>query len=177
MDAAMMNIDALGNVGELVRAGAVVLSLLYLARQVRHNANIAKAESQRALLSTSFFFQPMATDPDLAEIFRGGLNRYESLDSGAQARFNCLMHPFVNHIESAYQMHEWGLLDFEAYERWMAGLAAVTNMPGCAQWWGRVKVMFLPAFVDAIEKKRDEIGGAYRLIDAWHFYEEAALKA
>ncbi len=173
----MMNLDAIGNLGELVRAGAVVLSLLYLARQVQHNSSIAKAESQRALLNTSFFFGPMAENPDLAEIFRLGLNHYESLDRDSQARFNSLMHPFVNHIESAYQMHEWGLLDFDAYERWMVGLAAVTNAPGSAIWWARVNTMFLPAFVAAIESKRKEIGTTYRLTDVWHFYEEAPLQA
>ncbi len=41
-----MNWEAIGAVGEIVGALAVVLSLIYLAIQVRQNSNMARAESR-----------------------------------------------------------------------------------------------------------------------------------
>ena len=38
-----MNWDAIGAVGEVIGAMAVVISIIYLAVQIRHGANINKA--------------------------------------------------------------------------------------------------------------------------------------
>jgi hypothetical protein len=45
----MINLDPLGNIGEFLGATAVVISLLYLARQVSQNTDYIRASNYRAL--------------------------------------------------------------------------------------------------------------------------------
>jgi hypothetical protein len=47
---AIMNWDAIGAIGEVVGAFAVVATLFYLTSQIRQNTNALKAESRRAVL-------------------------------------------------------------------------------------------------------------------------------
>ena len=56
-----MDLEALGNVGEIIGAVAVIFSILYLARQISRSTALVRAENQRELLNTAHLFHPLAT--------------------------------------------------------------------------------------------------------------------
>ena len=95
-----MDLEALGNLGEIIGAVAVIFSILYLARQISQSTALARAENQRELLNTAHIWHPLATTPGLTADLRGGINRYSELDPDAQARFHHFMHPLLNHVEA-----------------------------------------------------------------------------
>lgn len=65
-----MSWDAIGAIAELVGATAVVLTLLYLARETAKNSKSVDATSSRAIaLHTSAFNAEIARDPVLTGIF------------------------------------------------------------------------------------------------------------
>lgn len=66
-----MNRDALGAVGEIVGALAVILTLLYVARQI-HQANIHAQAQARYLFKQSYgdLNTAISNNRDVASIFR-----------------------------------------------------------------------------------------------------------
>ena len=65
-----MNWDAIGAIAELVGATAVVLTLVYLARETAKNSKAIDATSSRSVvLHTSAFNAEIARDPELTKIF------------------------------------------------------------------------------------------------------------
>ena len=165
-----------GALGELFGGLAVVLSVLYLAHQVRESRMQATAEGQRDLLSTAHLHIPVATTAGATSDWRKGLNLYESLDPDTQARFHHLIHPHINHVEAVFHMYRNGLMDEHTYERWMAGIVAIISTEGGGAWWAHVRSTFGPSYVSEIERIRDNPGGSYKLTDFWHFYNEDSLR-
>ena len=165
-----MNWEAIGAVGETVGGIVVIVSILYLARQIRENSRIAKAESQRALLDSTHIWSQLVTTPGLASEFKQALHSYDNLDSDVQARFNFFMWSLANHVESAYRMHRQGLLENDSYLGWMNGLASVIREPGASVWWRDVKHMFGEEFTDAMQTFLDVEDGP-KVSSFWKFLE------
>ena len=66
-----MNWDALGAIGEIVGAVAVVASLIYLATQMRQNNTLARAANYEAIGSRfSELWMEMALNPEWSEMSR-----------------------------------------------------------------------------------------------------------
>ncbi len=171
-----MNWEMFGAISEAVGGLAVIVSILYLARQVKEGRLLAFAESQRAIMSASAaLWAPFNHSPISTVDVRNGLNRYEELDPDSQARFTHLIWPLVNHAEMVHMMHEKGLMDGPSYERWMAGIVGVITTDGGAQWWERMRSMIGPEFVAALEHMRDTSGQIYKVTDTWHFYNSDSL--
>jgi len=57
-----MNWDAIGAVGEVVGALAVVVSLIYLAGQIRHNNHLAQNNSLQSVLASEMNFASIIMD-------------------------------------------------------------------------------------------------------------------
>lgn len=163
-----MNWDAIGAVGESIGGIVVIVSILYLARQIQENSRIAKAESQRALLDSTHIWSQLVTTPGLASDFKLALHDYSGIDSDAQARFNFFMWSLTNHVESAYRMHRQGLLEEDSYLGWMNGLASVIREPGASVWWSDVKLMFGSEFTDAMQTFVDVENGP-KVSSFWKF--------
>ena len=57
-----MNWDAIGAIGEIIGALAVVVSLIYLAGQIRHNNQLARSNSLESVLQSEMNFGSIAID-------------------------------------------------------------------------------------------------------------------
>lgn len=106
-----MNWEALGAVGELVAAGGVIASLIFLAIQVRISAK-ATAENNRLLSATMYrnsdeyitrWSENLIRDPELNDIWERGLKDGE-LDHVERARFYMLARNYFGvHAVSYYE--------------------------------------------------------------------------
>ena len=130
-----MTWEALGAVGEVIGAVAIIASLMYLATQIRTSSKIAKAQSQRELLNTYSFFSPTANDPELSEIVRKGLSDFESLSANEKVRFDSWLHPLINQIEAVFRMYRQDLIEEVSYEGYKGALLSLIVCKGGRQWW------------------------------------------
>ena len=88
-----VNWEAISAIGQLVGALAVVISLIYLAREVRSNARETRRAAMRSTLDSLTRLAHHVTDnADLAELRNRGFNDFESLNAVDRARFNSYMH-------------------------------------------------------------------------------------
>ena len=127
-----MNWNALSAVAELLGAAAVVISLLYLAAQIRQNTRQVRFAAQQATIhELGNALRTQAQDRDWAELLSRGLNDLDGLDPIEKTQF--LSH--IGHIfrlyESAYLHHVEGSLDprfWGGLERAMADILAYPGM-------------------------------------------------
>lgn len=117
-----MNWEALGAVAELLGAVAVVVSLLYVATQVRENTRQARRDASRDLArQISDVSLAVAANPELGELLvRGGADLMQ-LSTGDQARYRGLMNSIFRSMEQQYLLRREGALDDESW-------AAVENI-------------------------------------------------
>ncbi|MGD8698635.1 MAG: hypothetical protein PVJ43_05055 [Gemmatimonadales bacterium] len=89
-----MDWTAVGAVGELLGAVAVVATLLYLARQVRQSNRIARAEAYRAtMLKAADMMEDWCQDPEwLAQFVRMRFQGVKREDMNAVERAKAGIH-------------------------------------------------------------------------------------
>jgi hypothetical protein len=149
-----VTIQELGSVGELVAAIATVLTLGYLAVQIRGNTRAMAAESQRSsLTSATDAVIALAANRGLAEVFNNGLRDLESLDAVDSTRFTMIVSHLVAQSQLTYSESNLGI-DSTYLATTATGLKFLLA-PGGRQWWQKNNQNFLPEFVSWLN---EEIG-------------------
>ena len=115
-----MNWEAISALGQIVGAIAVVISLTYLAREIRSNARSARLASVGTLIQ---WLGQITSHPHLAEVCDRGLQDYESLQGGDVRAFNALMLQLFHMIAEMYHERLEGT--------WMTACGVRSNCP-CA---------------------------------------------
>jgi hypothetical protein len=87
-----VNWEAISAIGQIVGASAVVISLIYLAKEIRSNARSARVASERSLVQMLIrLTQQLAEHPHLTELWYRGLHDFESLEGAERIRFSALI--------------------------------------------------------------------------------------
>jgi hypothetical protein len=125
-----MNWDAIGAIAELIGAGAVVLTLLYLSIQLRQNTEAVRHSAERIILEDAItWMYKLAENPELTGIYLKGI-RGEELDSNDKLRFRMLIGALFNHWNHAYGAGAFDIVD-------NSSIAGVLSQPGGADYWKR----------------------------------------
>ena len=149
-----MNWEAIGAVGEAVGAAGVIISLLYLAVQIRGDARAKRAATiheqsegfRHVLLS-------LADNPGLADLYLRGVNDFSSLNDAELPRFSSLLvlacrvweDQFFQWAEGHYDQKVWRGID--------ASIADLCSMPGLQSWWKTRSHWYSEQFQMLIERK------------------------
>ena len=103
-----MNWDAIGAIGEIIGALAVVITLFYLARQVKHSTRMARAEMTKDLyLASRTAIMDVAASDRLAEIWAD----IRPFEDEAAARRHTFYQSFFRLYELQFNLANQGLLD------------------------------------------------------------------
>ena len=109
-----MNWDAIGAIGEILGAVAVVATLFYLSYQIRQSTRSARASSRQILIDTFYDHSwKMGSDAELNTIIRAGLSDFDALSDEDKFRFNNLIARFEGNLYNGILLYEDGLLDEE----------------------------------------------------------------
>ena len=163
-----MNWDAIVAIVEIVGLLAVVVSLIYLAIQVRQNSQLINqntfvARSAMVHETSVFyarFFELIAENSELASIFHRGTNS-EELNPVELERFEALLEVYFTSLEDMDHQFKSDLYfdedDDEDLIQFMA--PAYRDMLICkhgSDWWDRAaKIRCTPSFYEKIQKIRE----------------------
>ena len=76
-----MNWEAISAIGQIVGAIGVVVSLIYVATEVRNSARATQLASRRSISEIfTLLSRQLAEHPDLRELYYRGLHDFESLE-------------------------------------------------------------------------------------------------
>ena len=106
-----MNWDAIGSIGEIVGALGVILTLGYLAIQIRQNTESVQAASELGLSNRSAeWMSMMALNPELTTIHDKAAEDPNSLTPEEKSRFMWLVAELFMIYEGHYQLYLRGHL-------------------------------------------------------------------
>jgi len=145
-----MNWDALGAIGEIVGAAAVVLTLGYLAIQIRQNSKSSRQQSYHAVVTRrADFFNHMVGSDDVAAIVIAGC-RGDAMDEIRAQRFTSSMPNYVSHVQDVYLQRKSGIVEEDVWLAERQYLAALVGFRGFASWWSAATQYFLPEFISEV---------------------------
>jgi hypothetical protein len=131
-----LNLDTLANLGEFISAVAVVLSLAYLAFQVRQNTQSLRTENYaRALDRVAALQARLSADPELALIISRGVLDTSSLSAQQRIQFTWAFYEMFGAFEFMHDQAQAGALPAHVWERWSATLSWWISLPGVQSWW------------------------------------------
>ena len=151
-----MNWEAISSIGDIIGAIGVVISLIYLAMQIRQNTKAMKAQSAReAVAAMRDFNKSMVEDPEIARIFRVGAESINSLNEEERGRFGHILFNFFKTAEELHYQYLQGTLDPEIWFSWKQIVALYSTSPGFGEYWSMRSNFFTPAFRSEHDSWRD----------------------
>jgi len=142
-----MNWDAISAVSQMVGSIAVVVSVLYLAVQLRSSTRVARvAAMDAAAAALRDVTKPFMENAELARIWRTGLENLETLSPDEQARFFHAAHQFLKALETIHYHYVYGLLDPQLWAGWRDLLHHYVACPGIRFYLTRRNAVFSERF-------------------------------
>lgn len=152
-----MNWDAIAAVGEIVGALAVLLTLAYLARQVKQaNRQNLLTSFQHTYDSINQFLQSTLASADVAEIVVRGRRSYEALTPAERLRFDHFHLIVLNIVEShLFQVERTADALEKEYRSWAREnmkvvVQAYYAFPGTRTLWSHMAPFFEPNVRDFV---------------------------
>ena len=148
-----MNWEAIGAVGETVGALGVILSVLYLAIQIRKDGHARIADTGHSIAARAGAVQQILSENrQLAAAFPKGMRGdVDGLDEADRTQFEAFLSVVTRSYEDGFYQHRKGLVDEELWLAWARSLSDVARAPGYAAWWQTRKRWFgedFQTFVD-----------------------------
>ena len=145
-----MNWEAIGAVGEIVGAIAVVVTLVYLAAQIRQNSRAMKGASTHGITET--IQSELRWSFDYGEVFLKMLNAPASLTELEAFKLGEWLTAAMMARQNEFIQYRQNLVDEDVWTSSRGIIKSIMSMPWCKIWWENFdKVTFVPEFIDLVE--------------------------
>lgn len=142
-----MEWNAIGAIGDFVGGVGVILTLGYLAVQIRQNTRAQRYDSHLKSRTMIAEFQKLQADPGTAGIWLRGMNDPQELTAEELWCFKNLLYLFMNPIEGrviapdASQVEVGAAIDF------------IADSDGFRHWWKDARYVYDKAFRDLVDER------------------------
>jgi len=151
-----MNWDAIGAIGEIIGAGAVIATLIYLAQQIKDSARASRSAAVTdATNAIQALYQELGTNSESSKRFLKGLTEYDSMSDSEQFQWLMLMHSWFIGFQRSFFLSQEGTLDIDLRDSIGTAIVSVNHLPGLAQYWERRRSFFHSEFIDWVEELFD----------------------
>ena len=149
-----MTLEDLGNIGEFVAAIAVVVSLVYVAFQIRQNTNtvLGSVELDTTRLHSDWLLS-VAQSPELGRIWRLGISQPTELTEDEKIQFAMLIGSAFYGIEGPFRQYQRGLLSEDSWKPMEELITRYMRSPAVLEWWANRDVPFARSFSKYVDSK------------------------
>ena len=144
-----MNWDMVSAIGEILGSVAVLVTLIYLAIQMRQNASAIQASTRQAILQEDQnMLLYVMNDPDLPMLrFKTELTDKEKI------RLGCYMIMFLRMRENNWRQHKNGVLDNATWASYRSSIRTFAS-PRVISWINhpRIGESFDPEFIELVRE-------------------------
>ncbi len=165
-----MSLSDLASIGSFVSGVAVVVSLVYLALQVRHSEKTQRALMHQARAERIINASLTCMQPEISETVMK-MVRGEELSPREQMQAYYYMRTQVAVVEDALWQHEAGFLDQESLDTAVLNLQRVMLLPTCRAAW----LMQRPQLPPAVRDRFDEIVADALKSNSWDWAADFAV--
>jgi len=137
---------------EIVGAGGVIGSLIYVGFQIRKNtAAVRSAAAQAVHDNYSAWYSSMQSDPELLSISINGMRDYSSLSEVQKAQFIAMFMSFSSYSQNAFYKWREGSLSPELWKGWEFVTMNFISTRGGKEFWKERGYMFSEAYRRHVE--------------------------
>lgn len=152
-------LEDLGNLGDFLGGIGVVITLLYLALQIRQNNRLLKAETAaahtRSIEGTTEelgnWIGGIVENREVAEVWMKGLANLDELDDVGKLRFDYLGSRLLQAYQSIYRRAR-NSGDDQIWEVCLAYIRMYLLRPGFSNLWQRSRSMYLAEFAAEVDR-------------------------
>jgi len=156
-----VTLENLGNVGEFLGAIAVLISLIYLALQIRHNTVTVRAGTSAAISeSLARVTELLGADPEAARVYMLGLAGNSDLSPAENFQFNFLFATYMRRVENAYYQQLRGFVDSEHWQTTERTLALTMTLPGARHRWEGSRSVYSDRFTAYVDTVLTNLGSS-----------------
>ncbi len=161
-----MTLSELGALGELIGGVAVVVSLVYLATQIRDSTRAARASRAQAVLSESqAFVRVIAADTPSARVFRLGLADSGELSEDERAQFTAQLMMMFRNFENMFFQFQLHDRDDLAWQSCVASMEQFVGLPGSQKFWSDRSGNYAPEFRKVVDLIRERPRASAHQVD------------
>ena len=145
-------LEALGNLGDFIGGIGVVITLVYLATQIRLNSKTVKsAAAESVMQSMSEFFREMAQTPGATQIIEKGFSDYDNLEPSQQMEFYLWLFAWFRLAEVAHHHYVIGQLPDAFWGGQVAHLKSLLKNQPVRAFWAVRKAVFSTEFREFVD--------------------------
>ena len=149
-----MDLSYYANLAEIIGTTAIVVSLIYVAVQIRQNTRATRlTTAQNISHELRAVTVLLATQPETAEMHLKGVANVGSLTPTEKHRFYILLSALYRVYENAYYQNREGALDPYVWEGIIGQLLLSRNSSGYQTFWRDRKQLFSKKFQDFLENE------------------------
>lgn len=150
-----MSWEAAGAIGEIIGAAAVVVSLIYLASQIRTQNREARAASVHQVMHEYAEAISRLHEPEMADIWIRAHEDFDSLSPSQRLRFVIYLMVAIRSFEDAYFQWREGRLEDDVWRSLLAPLRDVKSTEAFARFWQLRRHQVRPEFADYLDGLED----------------------
>lgn len=148
-----MNWDAIGAVGEIIGALAVLITLVYLSIQIRQGTKATKLQTAHDTFQLSFEMVSIFSRGENSEVwskFRS--SGWKSLTTDEQVVAGSIAICLFTTYDSHYHNYLEGTLTDEIHESYCMRLSQQLQVPAIRDWWKHNRIQYTASFKEYVDE-------------------------
>lgn len=146
--------ETLGNLGDFIGGLAVVVTLVYLALQIRQNTAALRTASRQEIVSGYRDANRLWLHPGAARAYARGVREFPDMPFDELSLFGTMFNDQALFFQGAFALYESGQLEEETYQAYLTWFTANVATPGGPAWWNEVgRPIFTPRMVAAVDAR------------------------
>jgi hypothetical protein len=143
-----MNWQAISTIAEVLGAAGVIITVIYLAIQIRQNTGSVQAATEHTLMSQEIeVYALMAAH---ADVYQRGSTDLASLSKAERIVFNNLMFSQMSQIYSSWVQRKGGFIELPVWQAYENGALLTLAAPGFREAWEENKITYPVEFQKAV---------------------------
>ncbi|MEQ8693954.1 MAG: hypothetical protein RIC85_01325 [Gammaproteobacteria bacterium] len=136
-------LENLGNLGDFIGGIAVVVTLIYLAKQIRDSTSaVEAATAQAASQAFAEILDAFVHEPELMDLYITGCKDFDNLSPKDQLRYSGIMGMILHRFEGFLGLSDRGMLPPNSWDGAVNRLKGAYALPGTLSWWEKGAYVF-----------------------------------
>jgi len=148
-----VTLDDLGSLGEFISGLAVVVTLVYLAIQIRHNTRAVRSSMHQDMVEATLrVAESLSDNADVGLIVLKADEDYDNLTAGELLRFEAYAERVFGNFESVYYSYRNSMIEEDLWVSWESSCLADISRVGMRRFWQDQRPLHLRDFMDFVDQ-------------------------
>ena len=147
-----MTLNELGSLGEFISGLAVVVTLVYLAIQIRHNTRAVRSSMHQDMIeSTLRIAESLSDNEELGRIVFKADEDYDSLTREERIRFEAYAERVFGNFESVFYSYRNSMIEEDLWQSWESSYLADISRSSMRRFWQEERPQHLRDLMDFVD--------------------------